>query len=74
MAMYADDSTLWDAAETCDELNKVLNKELGNASAWVKSNKLVLNIAKTKAASQYALLRPILKDKRSIGLDLHYKN
>lgn len=46
--MYADDSTLYSAASTCEELTKVLNRELGIVSAWVESNRLVLNISKTK--------------------------
>ena len=46
--MYADDSTLYTSATTPTEMTATLNKELQLLSEWVASNKLVLNISKTK--------------------------
>ena len=48
MAMYADDSTMWFEEEEAKQLTKVLNAEVTKVSEWVRDNKLVLNIAKTK--------------------------
>ena len=47
--MYADDSTLYFMATSCAELNKVLSYELGLVVDWIKRNRLVLNISKTKS-------------------------
>ena len=44
--MYADDSTMYYAANTHNELNQVLSQE--TVHDWITSNKLVLNISKTK--------------------------
>ena len=46
--MYADDSTMYYAANTHNELNQVLSQELETVHDWITSNKLVLNISKTK--------------------------
>lgn len=46
--MYADDSTMFCAASTCNELNEALSNELKYVSDWVEHNKLILNVAKTK--------------------------
>ena len=47
--MYADDSTLYYAAKTVSELDNVLSAELNMVFDWIKQNKLVLNISKTKS-------------------------
>jgi len=47
--MYADDSTLYYAAKTVSELNNILTAELNRVFDWIKRNKLVLNISKTKS-------------------------
>lgn len=48
IGMYADDSTLYVAASTANELENILNDDLLRVKKWVDSNKLVLNIEKTK--------------------------
>lgn len=45
--MYADDSTIYAASPSTEELNKILDKELKSVVEWVMSNKLVLNVGKT---------------------------
>ena len=47
--MYADDSTLYYAAKTVSELDNVLSTELNKVFDWIKQNKFVLNISKTKS-------------------------
>jgi hypothetical protein len=46
--MYADDSTLCTSATTANEVTATLFKELQSVLERVASNKLVLNISKTK--------------------------
>jgi hypothetical protein len=46
--MYADDSTTYASATTANEVTETLNKELQSVLEWVASNKLVLNVSKTK--------------------------
>lgn len=48
VVMYADDATLFTAASRLPELNENLQHELNTVVDWVKKNKLVLNISKTK--------------------------
>ena len=47
--MYADDSTIYASATTTNEVTETLNKEFRSVLEWVASNKLVLNISKTKS-------------------------
>ena len=47
--MYADDSTIYIAKTTTDELSSVLNQELQIVVTWITNNKLVLNTAKTNS-------------------------
>jgi hypothetical protein len=47
--MYADDSSIYTSATTVIEVNETPNKELQAVLEWVASNKLVLNIFKTKS-------------------------
>ncbi|KAK6322588.1 hypothetical protein J4Q44_G00073800, partial [Coregonus suidteri] len=47
--MNADDSTIYASATTANEVTETLNKELQSVLEWVASNKLVLNISKTKS-------------------------
>ena len=46
--LFADDSTLYCSAKSCDELNEVLSRELNVVHDWAACNRLVLNISKTK--------------------------
>ena len=46
--MYAYDSTICTSATTANEDTETLNKELQSVLKWVASNKLALNISKTK--------------------------
>ena len=46
--MYADDLTTYASLATANEVTENLNKDLQSVSEWVTSNKLVLNISKTK--------------------------
>ena len=48
MSMYAEDTTLYTSATTETAMTATLNKEVQLVSEWVVSNKLVLNISKTK--------------------------
>jgi hypothetical protein len=48
VSMYADDSTIYASATTANEVTETL-KELQSVLKWVGSNKLVLNIPKTKS-------------------------
>jgi hypothetical protein len=48
VSMYADVSTIYASATTANEVNETL-KELQSVLEWVNSNKLVLNISKTKS-------------------------
>ena len=47
--MYADDTTLYMPAKSIDYLTVTMNTELQSVITWVNSNKLVLNLAKTKS-------------------------
>ena len=47
--MYADDSTVYTSVTTTNKVTETLNKELQSVLEWVASNKLVLNISKTKS-------------------------
>ena len=56
--MNADDIKLYISATTVEDLSAILNKELQLESDWVKNNRMVLNISKTKCivlGSQYML-------------------
>ena len=48
MSIYADGSTIYTSATTANEVTESLNQELQSVLEWVASNKLVLNISKTK--------------------------
>ena len=47
-SMYADDSTIFASAITANEVTETLNKEVQSVLEWMASNKLVVNISKTK--------------------------
>jgi F0F1-type ATP synthase delta subunit len=47
--MYADYSTIYASATTANEVTESLNKELQSVLEWMASNKLVLNVSKTKS-------------------------
>ena len=47
--MHADDSTIYTSATTANEVTETLNKELQSVLELLASNKLVLNISKTKS-------------------------
>ena len=49
VSMYADNSTIYPSATTANDVTETLNKELQSVLEWVASNKLVLNISKTKS-------------------------
>ena len=49
VSMYADDSTTYASATPANEVTDTLNKELQSVLEWVASNKLVLNISKSKS-------------------------
>ena len=48
MSLYADDSTIYASASTANEVTETL-KDLQSVLEWVASNKLGLNISKTKS-------------------------
>ena len=47
-AMFADDTNLFLSYKNIDRLFASINVELENVSTWFKSNKLFLNVDKTK--------------------------
>lgn len=47
ISMYADDSTIYVAAKTVEEVNMILNSELHSVVEWIQRNRLVLNVSKT---------------------------
>ena len=57
--MFADDTSLTAVGKTFNEAEEIANKNLKNVKAWLSSNKLSLNIAKT----EYLLIgsRPKIK-------------
>ena len=57
--MFADDTSLTAVGKTFNEAEEIANKDLKNVKAWLSSNKLSLNIAKT----EYLLIgsRPKIK-------------
>ena len=61
-SVYADDLTIYTSATTANEVTKTLNKELQSVLEWVASNKLVLNISKTKSIwwSSRSQLNPVM--------------
>ena len=61
IAMYADDSTIHSASFIAGDLENVLNEELLLIKRWVNTNKLVLNLDKTKSI--------VLWDRRAKGVE-----
>ena len=55
--MFADDTNLFLFHKNIDTLFAIMNVELENVSTWFKSNKLSLNVDKTK----WSLFHPSLK-------------
>ena len=55
--MFADDTNLFLSHKNIDTLFSNMNRELENVSAWFKSNKLSLNVDKTK----WFLFHPLSK-------------
>jgi hypothetical protein len=46
--MYADDTNISFQSNKLDELEGLMNIELGNLKEWLNVNKLSLNVAKTE--------------------------
>ena len=46
--LYADDSNLTFSAKSVNEVQKVMNQDLGEVSTWLGANKLTLNVLKTE--------------------------
>ena len=53
--MFADDTNLFLSHKKIDALFAITNVELENVSTWFKSNKLSLNVDKTKLSLFYSL-------------------
>ena len=53
--MFADDTNLFLSHKNIDTLFAIMNVELENVSTWFKSNKLSLNVDKTK----WSLFHPL---------------
>ena len=47
--MYADDTSLIFKSKDLSRLNEALNEDLSRLNAWLISNKLSLNVAKTQS-------------------------
>ena len=56
--MYADDTSLTLSAYDPTTLEEKLNKDLDEVQKWLKSNKLTLNVKKTKLIYDYWLPLP----------------
>ena len=48
-SMYADDTCLYFQSKDLSRVNEALNEDLSHLDAWLVSNKLSLNVAKTKS-------------------------
>ena len=48
MTFYADDSVLYVAGKTCDDIEEKLNSDLEKIANWFVQNNLVVNLKKTK--------------------------
>ena len=55
--MFTDDTNLFLSHKNINTLFDIINVELANISAWLKSNKLSLNVDNTK----WLLLHPLSK-------------
>ena len=56
--MYADDTQITVTAQSVDELERLLNKDVANVNIWLNANKLAANSTKTEfivIASDYRL-------------------
>ena len=53
--LFADDTSLFYAADKTADISNILNIELGNVSDWLVANKLSLNVSK----SNYIIFEPI---------------
>ena len=69
-SMYADDTSLCFKSKDLSRLNEALNEDLSRLDAWLISNKLSLNVAKTQSC--WSL--PELKRKLLISLTRIYKS
>ena len=49
ISMYADDTSLCFQSKDLSRLNETLNEDLSRLDAWLISNKLSLNVAKTQS-------------------------
>ena len=49
VTMYADDTSISFTANSVDDLNMTLNKELDSLRKWLQGNKLSLNVLRTQA-------------------------
>ena len=57
--MFVDDMNLFICHKNINALVAIMNMELGNISAWFNSNKLSLNVDKTKWSLFHALSKRI---------------
>ena len=55
--MFADDASLTAVGKTLNIAEEIANKDLNNVKAWLSSNKLILNIART----EYILFGHVLR-------------
>ena len=49
ISLYADDTALYMTGNNCQELQDILQSDLNQISKWLVTNKLFLNINKTKS-------------------------
>ena len=69
--MFGDDTNITFAASTLTDLKKGLNSELRSLNIWLISNKLSLNVAKTKFMVNVeidAKLITKVKEAKSLGV------
>ena len=70
MIMYADDTVVYTFSKTLEEGYTHLERNLCSIIDWCNTNKLTLNISKTK----HMIIGPTLNENLVVVKNLHYKN
>ena len=70
-SMYADDTSLCFKSKDLSRLNEALNKDLSRLDAWLISNKLSLNVAKTQSMLVSTKVKRKALDKSSQHLQVN---
>ena len=68
--MYANDTSLCFKSKDLSRLNRALNEDLSRLDAWLISNKLFLNVAKTQSMLVSTKTKGKMLDKSSQNLQV----